>query len=180
MNNELTEQNIKDAWNRIVASIADRGASNAFNPPASDEQISTLESKLGMSLPYSLSAFLRCQNGCKDYSDQLIVGTPFFSTSGIEQEWSCNCEVDEGRPDSENIELSELWWHKRCIPIAGSDGDCVCIDSKTNTIYSHNHGMGGLKGPNFPSLVEWLASLADRLESGQGEIEDGKLTTEHW
>ena len=40
--------------------------------------------------------------------------------------------------------------------------------------------MGGLKGPNFPSLVEWLASLADRLESGQGEIEDGKLTTEHW
>ncbi len=181
MNTELIYLNVREAWERIIACIANRGASNAFNPPASSDQISSLESTLGMSLPHSLIAFLKCQNGCKDYSDQLIVGIPFFSTAEIEEEWSCNCEAnEESESVSGDTKLSNLWWHKQCVPLAGSDGDCVCIDSKSNCIYSHNHGMGGLSGPSFPSLVEWLAGLADRIESGQGEIVDGKLTAEHW
>jgi hypothetical protein len=134
-----------------------------------------------MPLPHSLTALLKCQNGCIDYLDQLIVGTPFFSTTEIARDWATNCEVDEDS-DAEigDAELSDFWWHKRCLPIAGSDGDCVCVDVKTNAIYSHNHGMGGLSGPNAPSLVEWLSGLADRIETGQGEVVDGKLSVEHW
>lgn len=181
MNIELIEMNIREAWRRIVTSVTERGGTNEFHPPASNEQIAELESKLGIRLPYSLSSFLKCQNGCIDYFDQIIVGTPFLSTEEIERDWATNCEVDEDSPaETGHTDLSDLWWHKRCIPIAGSDGDCVCIDAQTNSIYSHYHGMGGLSGPDSPSLVEWLSTLANRIESGQGEIVEGKLSVEHW
>ena len=175
---DLTTVNIQDTWSRITSRIQELDALNEFNPGATREQIAVLESELGTKLPAALVALLGCQNGCVDYFDQLLVDSPFLSTKEILDEWKTNCEVDEdSSADIDNMDISDCWWHRRCIPVCGAN-DCICIDSKTGKMYSHNHGMGGLRGPIAPTLVEWLGNIADQLESGSTKIEDSKVTIE--
>jgi len=132
-----------------------------------------------MKLPVALVALLSCQNGCVDYFDQLLVGSPFLSTQEILSEWKTNCEVDEdSKSEVNDKELTDFWWHSRCIPVCGADGDCVCVDSKTGMVYSHNHGFMGLVGPVAPTLVEWLGRIADQAEAGKVKVEDSKVTIE--
>ena len=179
MDPDITKINIRDIWERIVSKIRELNAKNEFNPPATPEQLLKLESELGMDLPIAMAAFLGCQNGCVDYFDQLLVDYPFLSTAEIMSEWQTNCEADEDSDsDISDDNLSALWWHRRCLPVCGANGSCICIDLKTGQIYSFRSGMGGLNGPIAPTLVEWLADIAERLETGQTKLEDSKVTIE--
>ena len=87
MNANLTERNVMKLWERLITATKRRGGTNAFRSPASGEQILALESAIGIELPVSLRAFLKCQNGCIEYSDQLVVGNPFLSTDEIASDW---------------------------------------------------------------------------------------------
>ena len=176
---DLDTANIQDAWRRITTQLHELDAQNQFNSAATREQIAKLELELGTRLPVTLVALLGCQNGCVEYFDQLLVDAPFLSTQEILSEWKVNCEVDEdSNADVKNNDITDYWRHRRCIPICGANGDCICIDSKTGLMYAHSSGMGGLRGPIAPTLVEWLGNIADQLESGSFKIEDSKVTIE--
>ena len=180
MNDELTKANIQEIWQRIVAKLDAVGAKNQFNPAATPTQLQKLETELGTELPIALVSLLECQNGSVDYFDQIIVDSPFFSTSQIASEWRTNCDVDE---DS-NAEippggdLSDFWWHRRCIPVCGANGSGVCIDSVSHQMYSYSSGMFGIDGPIAPSLVEWIGRIADRLDADEYQFEDSKVSVE--
>ena len=173
----MSEKIVK-AWEDIKAEIARLGGTNRFKRPATDKQIATLEKKVGFSLPEEVVAYLKVHNGSPDFLEELLINRPFLSTTEIARDWKVNCETFDDLGADIKKSISQCWWHPRMIPIAGADGDCICVDSLTGKVHSHVHDSG-LGKPIAKSLTAWLQSIAKRLKKGEGELEDDKVIIDH-
>ena len=75
-------QQILDELKAELAKL-DLPATNKFNPPATLEEIASVEQKIGQALPSSLRALLEIHNGQPKPSDALFPRGPFMNTDSI-------------------------------------------------------------------------------------------------
>lgn len=69
-----------------------------LNPPASEEQILSLEEKLGFLLPLSYRNFLKIHNGWKNFGELNLFGTDDFFSQWTNEQRDHYINVDAGTP----------------------------------------------------------------------------------
>lgn len=106
-----------------------------LNPPATDDEISILESSIGFTLPKDFIDCLKIHNGQKSMAGGLFNGSEFLSTSRILDEWKiwknlldsgnfdgCKSDPDKG--------VKDHWWNCKWVPFTyNGSGDHYCIDA---------------------------------------------------
>ncbi|RYE42992.1 MAG: molybdenum cofactor biosynthesis protein MoeA [Hyphomicrobiales bacterium] len=106
----------------------------SLNPPATDEEISTLEEALGAELPHGFVSCLKIHNGQSESAGGLFDNSEFLSTSAILDQWKVWKELlDSG--DFNGIEsvpedgIRRDWWNALWIPFThNGGGDHYCLD----------------------------------------------------
>jgi cell wall assembly regulator SMI1 len=108
---------------------------NDLNPPATDDEMSILESSLGLSLPKDFVDCLKVHNGQGNKAGGLFDGAEFLSTSRILDEWKVwKGLLDGGDFDGCKSEpdkcIKDDWWNQKWIPFTyNGAGDHYCIDT---------------------------------------------------
>lgn len=106
----------------------------ALNPPATDEEIGSLEEALGVKLPADFISCLKIHNGQSESAGGLFDNSEFLSTSAILDQWKVWKDLlDSGDFDGIESEPEEGirsdWWNARWIPFThNGGGDHYCID----------------------------------------------------
>jgi cell wall assembly regulator SMI1 len=179
-------QEVARAWDRIEAWLAQHLPSAQLNPPAAEDDIAALETKVGVRLPDDLRASLLRHDG-EDVDDgpALAAGMPLLGVDGIDSEWTLWTDMQargefEAGPEPSTVIRTDEWFRRGWIPFAGSDGQDFCIDydpgpdGRAGQLVSMDHETGATPHP-VPSFTAWLTLLADELESGVWVVEDGYL-----
>lgn len=155
----------------------------ALNPPATDEQIASLEQTLGTSLPQEFVACLKVHNGQSELAGGLFDGSEFLSTSGIRSQWKIWKDLlDSGGFDGIKSEpqagIRSDWWNPRWIPFThNGGGDHHCIDlapaegGQVGQVITMWHDMGGreLQGKSFDA---WFREYVAAVVAGEYTYSD--------
>ncbi|MFK7857105.1 MAG: SMI1/KNR4 family protein [Granulosicoccus sp.] len=127
---------MKAEWNRFESWLKAHFPEGYgdLNEPATDEQISILESKLNVNLPLEFVEFLKIHNGQRGESGWIIGGSELLSVERIIDEWEvwngllvggefedCKNKRDNGVKDD--------WWNPNWVPFTyDGGGNHLCID----------------------------------------------------
>lgn len=168
----------------------DPDKASPFNPPASDDDITATEQRLGLELPAAVRDLYRLANG--QPSDAVSLEGSFVIMS-LEEIVDAAAFLNEEFPDGINVYASDdavveadqgirpFWWSRSWIPIMqNGGGDYLSVDlapadgGQRGQIISYYHDE------MFRSLVArgldvLLDDLAVRLASGRCRIEDGMI-----
>lgn len=181
---------MKNEWDRLEGWLSGHWPEGLYdlNPPATDAEISALETALGVRLPADFIACLKIHNGQKALAGGLFDGAEFLSTAAILTQWEIwKGLLDEGDFDSilSNPELGikNDWWNARWIPFThNGGGDHYCLDLDPDDrgfcgqIITMWHDMGdrNIQGKSFQ---RWFQRYVDAVLNGQYAYseEDGGL-----
>lgn len=169
-------------WERIEAWYAAQDASELLNPGADEAEIAAAEKELGLSFPPDLRESLLRHDGSADG------GWPrgeLLSLERIAQERSVWMELlQDGTfdPNSDHNADSDAlqagWWHAGWIPLDTDGGGNSAVvdtapgpDGQAGQIVDMDHEAGP-SGPDYVSLQEYLAAVADELETGEYVVSD--------
>ena len=127
---------MKDLWIQLENWLSAHWPSGLaeLNPPATDQEIASLEAALGVSLPKDFVDCLKVHNGQSPTSGGLFDGSEFLSCAAIQGQWSVWKDLlDSGEFDGIESEPQEGirsdWWNARWIPFThNGGGDHLCID----------------------------------------------------
>lgn len=106
----------------------------ALNPPATDDEIASLEAALGAKLPRDFVECLKNHNGQSESAGGLFDNSEFLSTGAILDQWKVWKELlDSGEFDGISSDpqqgIRSDWWNCRWIPFTHNGcGDHYCID----------------------------------------------------
>ena len=158
-------------WRRLREAIQPHtpGAIAALNEGASRQSVEQLEALVGAPLPEAFADSLAIHDGQREPSMSAVLfdNEHLLSCAAIERIWRVRAEVlaDLGPATTE-----APWWDKRLIPATESDGNGFCVHRDSGEVYYHVHD-GTMEGPLFPSWLDLLEKLADKIEAGQFELE---------
>ena len=177
-------------WERIEAHLQKHATvkehSQPFlNPGATDEEIVSAESSVGVRFPEDFRASLKRHNGQARY--EVVVGMgALLSTQEIVEQWSVWKELlDEGSFQDDDMDVvpdpgvKAIWWNPRWIPIThdgSGDHDCLDMDpAEAGTVGQiiemwHDDNVRPLRAPSF---LSWLTTAASDMEAGTLAWEDG-------
>lgn len=190
---------IQRIWKRIEQGLEIIHASEAityFQPGATDEEIQSVESLLGITFPKQVRASYRIHNGSQGHA---LIGDPdqrtlvLCSLGEIVAEWNMLKKYADGwkedfekdawlEGDGSPILVRVEGWNLRWIPILTNNGTHTCLDLAPTP-----HGKVGQIIKNDPedgtqwlawSWLDFLSTFADDLEAGQYKYEGGHLICE--
>lgn len=170
---------MRNTWTRFEAWLSEHWPEGlaSLNPPATDEQIASLQEAIGLTLPEAFVVCLKIHNGQDPSSGGLFNATEFLSTDRILAEWTVWKELLDD-DDFEGIEsdpqagIRNDWWNASWIPFTyNGSGDHLCLDLAPDTSGSlgqvitmwHDQGERELIAPNFSA---WFESYVGRVFSG--------------
>lgn len=182
---------VSTSWNRILEWLRANApkALEEIQGPASPKQLDRAASRMNASFPNDFCAFYRIADGAEesgifpsndDWDDMA------FSPAPLEQviaDWKMQKELlDMGefadRAPQSAAGIAGDWWNVGWIPFANNGGgDYYCVDlaptdgGAKGQIISHSHESGEHR-VLASSLEEYLANLADLLESNEFEYDD--------
>jgi cell wall assembly regulator SMI1 len=171
---------MKNLWDRFEAWLAENWPEGlaCLNPPASDEQITSLEQALGVKLPEDYVTCLKIHNGQRTNSGgDLFDGGEFLSSDEVLGQWNIWKELlDDGDFDGAESEpahgIGNDWWNARWIPFThNGGGDHFCIDlapaatGQAGQVISmwHDSAERTLLAPDFGA---WLKTYVDAVCAG--------------
>jgi cell wall assembly regulator SMI1 len=177
---------VVDAWDEIERWYEAQGAAHLILPPASGEQIATLEETLGIELPEAVTASLRRHNGSTDGG--WPTGT-LLSCDGILQEVSVwrdlltSGDFDDLKDfvaDGEALKAG--WWQIGWVSLdADGGGNGAVLDlspgpgGKVGQVIDMDHEAGP-SGPIASDFVGYLKAMAAQL--GDFVVIDGQYVEE--
>jgi cell wall assembly regulator SMI1 len=174
-------------WQRIETWLTARHPATVdmLSPPATADDVQTLETSIGRSLPPALRASLMVHNGESDEPVGLLHGYELLSTAQILDEWTTMRDIAAGWTEEQNTSLHPVdgvqrrHWHTGWIPIAGDGGgNFFCVDAEPAPggyfgqvlFFDHEVGPTHVEAKN---LEEWLAAFAAKLEAGVMRVWSG-------
>jgi len=182
---------VANSWSRIRAWLNSNApdAAERLQPGATDGQIQTLETALGVTLPDDLKDSLRIHNGGEESgvfpsSDSLdMMGFSPLTTEEIVNEWTMWKGLIDGgefhvRTSEADDGICSDWWSNSWIPIAGNGGgDFQCVDLSPTESGTMGQIIGAWHDDTerqliASSLANYLQMLADGLENGKYAYED--------
>ncbi|MDQ1832365.1 SMI1/KNR4 family protein [Massilia scottii] len=170
---------MRSMWTRFEIWLSEHWPEGlaGLNPPATDEQIASLEDAIGIKLPEDYVACLKIHNGQNPEVGGLFDGSEFLSTDDILAQWT----VWKGLLDGGDFVdvysdpasgVQKDWWNARWIPFTHNGcGDHLCLDLAPEASGSlgqvitmwHDSGERELAAPSFGS---WFKSYTKRVFSG--------------
>ena len=106
---------------------------SCLNPPASDDQIAQLESKLGFKLPADYIDCLKVHNGQTGFAG-VLDGMEFLSCDEVLSQWRVWKELLDCGDFNDNVSepdegVKNDWWNTKWIPFThNGGGDHLCLD----------------------------------------------------
>lgn len=155
----------------------------ALNPPATGEEIVSLERAIGARLPQDLVDCLKVHNGQSEMAGGLFDNAEFLSTDGMLRQW----EIWKGLLDSGTFDGIESepqdgirrdWWNVLWIPFThNGGGDHLCIDlapgegGQVGQVITMWHDMGerALQGASFEA---WFRHYVSDVMAGRYSYSD--------
>ena len=156
---------------------------------ASPSEISEVESTLGVALPSSFRAYLRCANGQHDPAGlrDFTGAGRLLSTTDIISAWCMLRDIDtetrshtvpelERSPGLTALGPMAPWWRPTLVPFGDCDGNTLCIDVDSSgarpseEIVWHVHDFGIERGV-APDFHAWLLAVLERLKAGGLRVE---------
>lgn len=171
---------MQNSWDRFEAWLAANWPAGlaCLNPPASDEDIASLERALDVKLPEDYVSCLKIHNGQRANSGGgLFDGSEFLSSDEVLAQWSVWKELlDDDDFDGAESEpapgIRNDWWHARWIPFThNGGGDHLCIDlapaatGHAGQVISmwHDSAERTLLAPDFGA---WFKTYVDAVCAG--------------
>ena len=137
------EKEVRQLWGQLEAmmSVEQR---EQFNPPASEEQIQSLENLIGAKLPPDFRAYLKIHNGSKTYRN-VLYQTPLSIERMKQQLSSMHGFLEFGLPVSKESDdtVSENLWRPGLVLFAEADSAGDAVDCSTGKIVSWDHDGWG-------------------------------------
>ena len=167
---------MKDIWSQFENWLSANWPEGfaALNPPATDHEIASLESALGVKLPQDFIDCLKIHDGQSDTVGGVLDGQEFLSSKAILDQWSVWKDLlDSG--DFSGIEsepqdgIRSDWWNASWIPFThNGGGDHYCIDlapgegGQVGQVITMWHDMGerSLEAKSFRAwFTEYVAAV---------------------
>lgn len=92
---ELETKSIKELWSNILKLLDSdfEGYSNFLNPPATLDEINSIEQQMGAALPKELQELYLCNNGDSKKLEGSIMGLRFLPLNELYQQWNTWQEI---------------------------------------------------------------------------------------
>lgn len=149
-----------------------------LNPGITDEEINTLQAKIGVKFPSDFLEFYKIHNGQDSNSEGLIDTEELLSFDRIADEWSIWKDLlDKGTFENNSSEpntgIKNNWWNPLWIPITydGSGNHfCLDLDPAPEGTYGqiirmwHDDPERSLEANSF---TEWITQYTKNLQSGE-------------
>lgn len=127
---------IKTLWTQYEAWLSERWPDVLadLNPPATDQELSSLEDALGVPLPQDYKDCLRVHNGQRYTRGAVLAEGEFLSTEAIAQQWAVwkdllDSSDFEGLESEPQAGIKNDWWNARWIPFThDGGGNHLCLD----------------------------------------------------
>jgi cell wall assembly regulator SMI1 len=187
---------VRQSWTRIEEWLLENAPPirKSLRPPAKEDALDKLQSKLGMSLPKDFAESLLIHDGQKTdadaglfpYTEDVFGPGPSFRLlplSEIAREWKMMKELHdlgefEGHKTKPERGICRDWWNPGWVPIAeNGGGDFFCLDLAP--------GRGGTVGQVIvfchdmderrrmaKSFAAWLAKLARGFAAGKYGLDE--------
>ena len=167
---------MKEIWSKIEWHLKNHAPRviETLNPPASNEEISKLETTVGKILPASVKEYLLIHNGQNDPSrlETLCEEGTLLSVGEIINTWEMlnkiNCDLD--------ISNSE-WWHQKYLPLTDVEGDNLAVDLDSGEVVMHVHDSE-IEHNIAPSFQHWFENKLAIFEEGKFSVDEGYL--DYW
>lgn len=183
---------LRDSWKRIRAWHKANTPPETFEPApgASNEELTQLESLIGMKLPREFQESYRIHNGTS--GSWLLYFGMLRSLAGIAKEWSTYSQWQKSNgyglgSDWQPVQLEDpekiksIWWNPRRIPISDNGGgDPVTLDldpanaGTIGQIIRLNHEVGPIN-VIARGFAEWIEQIACDLEAGKFVYDEDNL-----
>jgi cell wall assembly regulator SMI1 len=169
---------MRHLWERIERALRAHAPDTAATlaPPATDQELTALETAIGLALPEDLRASLKIHDGQRDPSrchgftgEGILLGA-----SEITERWRMVTEIDEGER-SHAAPGQGPWWETSCIPFTDAEGNMLGVDMdpdlghRVGEVVCHVHDSEIERGLSA-SFGDWLSTVADRLDGGKFRI----------
>ena len=167
---------MNNEWKKLESWLQDHAPDSLadLNPPASDADIQTLETTLGVRLPLAFIHALKIHNGQQGRADGIFSGLEFLSTKRIITEWTVWQQLlDAGDFNDADANadpgIMNTWWSPAWIPFTyNGAGDHLCLDThpsdsgRSGQIIAvwHDDGRRSLKASSFE---QWFTSFIQTL-----------------
>ncbi len=149
-----------------------------LNPPATDQEISELESALGVQLPADFVACLRVHNGQGAMAGGLLDNSEFLSTGAILDQWTVWKDLLDSGDFKDAVSepdpgVKNDWWNPKWIPFShngGGDHDCLDLDPAVGGKVGQVIGMwhdAGNREVQAESFGAWFEEYVDAVLDGQ-------------
>ncbi|HEX7449348.1 MAG TPA: SMI1/KNR4 family protein [Pirellulales bacterium] len=154
-----------------VYEVAGTDCAQKLLPPASDAEIDSIASAVGMAVPVELRELLRIHGGQEYFGvgiDGLFGQHRLFSPAEIIGRHTMYTTVllDIGPPVAFPPAAGQWgYWVPQLLPFAGWDAYDLCIDAKCGEVWEFNPGTG-LIGP-WPSISAVLREVVDAVRAGE-------------
>lgn len=182
MNERDFQSTIPESWSRIEHWLETNAKSlrKRLAKGARPDQIQKLEAAIGTALPQALKESLAIHDGQKQDGDLIPdddAGSFYFlCCKDIVTAWKDwnfvqqTGDFDDAKP-SPAEGIANCWWNRGWIPFASNGGDNLCIDLTPAAggrlgqviLVRHDEAERRLMAGSFE---EWLAQLANTIESG--------------
>lgn len=167
-------------WTRFEAWLSEHWPEGleSLHPPATDEQIASLQEALGRALPDDFVACLKIHNGQDASVGGMFDGCEFLSTDEILAQWAVWKDLLDGG-DFAGITsdpasgIQDDWWNAGWIPFThDGGGNHLCLDlapdasgtpGQVITMW-HDSAERERLAPGFAS---WFESYTKRVFSGE-------------
>lgn len=177
---DATSLSIADAWAAFESWLSQHWPDGLKDlcPPATDEEIRNLETRLGVSLPSDFLEFLKIHNGQKGSAGGLFDNSEFLSTTAIIEQWKVWKDLlDSGDFNGYKSEpeagVRDDWWNSKWIPFThNGSGDHYCLDLAPSAVGQEGqiitmwHDMG-TRAVEASSFKLWFAMYVDAVKAGK-------------
>lgn len=173
-------------WEDIERWYAAQGAAHLIRPPATGEQVASVEATLGVELPEAVKASLRRHDGTADGGwpeGTLLSCDGILSEAHVWRELLADGTFDELKDFRSGSEaLKAGWWNTGWVPLdadGGGNGSVLDLspgpEGQVGQVIDMDHEVGP-SGPIASDFVGYLTSVAARLEDFS--VVDGEYVEE--
>jgi cell wall assembly regulator SMI1 len=182
---------VKELWDRMEKWLKQNNPEilESLHPGASEDEIQSLESKLGVKLPSDLRDSLKIHNGQQEETDGLIGNWELLSVERILEEWNVWNTLYE-RGDFKEISaepddgVRDTWWNPKWIPLTYSgrgDHHCMDLSPAPDGTYGqiitmwHDEEERRLLAPSFSMWFEKVVTICENNDLEDIYNSDGFL-----
>jgi cell wall assembly regulator SMI1 len=174
---------MKNVWQRLDLWLFHHAPDigKTLNESATEEEITRLETGIGLTLPDDLRASLAVHNGqhADFYPRALVEQWELLSVERMLEEWLFLKDFYDAGEFAENTvnadeHLAKEWWSPAWLPITDNhNGDHHCVDLTPGPTYGnilifwHDYERRKIESTSFAA---WLEKFADDLEKNVYEL----------